>query len=107
MHTVIAQLVGITREQAKVYSYTFLHWLLAIVVQVLNYGRLYGAGQRFAKQFLVDNSEGMTDQKAHRAAEKLYKSTKGEYQLSVGMRYVRVHVNASIFEIFQMLSVAR
>lgn len=62
LHSVTAKSVGVTRNEAK----------------ILNYGRIYGAGVRFAKQLLQNFNPKLSDQRSGELAEKMYKETKGE-----------------------------
>ena len=61
MHSKVASMVGITRDQAK----------------VLNYGRIYGAGRVFAARFLKQSNPGMSEEEAKQKAEAIYLQTKG------------------------------
>ncbi|XP_074600661.1 DNA polymerase gamma, catalytic subunit tam isoform X2 [Brevipalpus obovatus] len=60
-HSKVAELVGISRDQAK----------------ILNYGRIYGAGKAFAARFLQRSNEDLSDQQAKSKANTIYKQTKG------------------------------
>ena len=62
MHSVVAKSVGVTRDQAK----------------ILNYGRIYGAGVKFAKQQIMNYNANLTEDQAKRLANKMYNETKGE-----------------------------
>nr|CAG4650726.1 EOG090X00SQ [Simocephalus serrulatus]SVE94067.1 EOG090X00SQ [Simocephalus serrulatus] len=61
MHSRTASTVQITRDQAK----------------ILNYGRIYGAGERFAKTLLMQFNHRLTEQEAIEKARKMYSVTKG------------------------------
>jgi DNA polymerase gamma 1 len=61
MHSMVANLVGISRNEAK----------------VLNYGRIYGAGKAFAARFLRQSNPTLSDKEAKLKAETIYKQTKG------------------------------
>nr|SVE74012.1 EOG090X00SQ [Daphnia barbata] len=61
MHSRTALAVEITRDQAK----------------VLNYGRIYGAGERFAKTLLMQFNHRLTEKEAAEKARKMYSMTKG------------------------------
>ncbi|XP_015791652.1 DNA polymerase subunit gamma-1 [Tetranychus urticae] len=61
MHSKVAEMVGINRDQAK----------------VLNYGRIYGAGKAFAARFLKQSNEDLAVDEARNKAVKIYKQTKG------------------------------
>eukprot|EP00794_Sanderia_malayensis_P010213 gene10213-11263_t len=53
-------------------------------LKILNYGRIYGAGQRYAKQLLVQFNHRLTEEDAEMKAAQLFKSTKGtiRYELT-------------------------
>lgn len=61
MHSKTASLIGISRDEAKVF----------------NYGRIYGAGKKFAKRLLMQFNPKMSDTEAFAKASKLYTETKG------------------------------
>ncbi|CUS20794.1 LAQU0S01e14796g1_1 [Lachancea quebecensis] len=61
MHTKTAQILGCSRNEAKIF----------------NYGRIYGAGVKFATQLLKKFNPSLADCEAKETAEKLYSSTKG------------------------------
>lgn len=61
MHSKVASLIGITRDQAK----------------ILNYGRIYGAGKAFAARFLKQSNPEMSEEEAKQKAETIYSQTKG------------------------------
>uniref|UniRef100_A0A182MJW0 DNA polymerase subunit gamma-1 n=1 Tax=Anopheles culicifacies TaxID=139723 RepID=A0A182MJW0_9DIPT len=67
MHSVTAQAVGISRDHAK----------------VLNYARIYGAGQQFAERLLKQFNPTLTGAEARSKASKMFTLTKGRrtYQL--------------------------
>lgn len=62
MHSVTAKAVGISRDHAK----------------VLNYARIYGAGQNFAEQLLKQFNPAMSDAEARSKAVKMFSLTKGK-----------------------------
>ncbi|XP_003702316.2 DNA polymerase gamma, catalytic subunit tam [Megachile rotundata] len=67
MHSVTAKAVGISRSQAK----------------IINYARIYGAGQKFAERLLKQFNPRMTDTEAASKSRKMFTMTKGKktYQL--------------------------
>ncbi|TBU23909.1 gamma DNA-directed DNA polymerase [Dichomitus squalens] len=69
LHSKTASILGISRDQAKVF----------------NYSRIYGAGMRHAVLLLLQGNAGMLPEKAEELARNLYASTKG--QKSYGTRY--------------------
>ena len=62
LHSRTAGILGISRNDAKVF----------------NYGRIYGAGQRFATQLLRQFNPTLPEVDAQSTAEKLYADTKGK-----------------------------
>jgi DNA polymerase gamma 1 len=61
LHSKTAKILGISRNHAKVF----------------NYGRIYGAGLKFASTLLRQFNPKVSDTQATKIAEKLYKETKG------------------------------
>ncbi|KAL4795961.1 DNA polymerase family A-domain-containing protein [Aspergillus venezuelensis] len=61
MHSRTAKILGISRNDAKVF----------------NYGRIYGAGVKFAATLLRQFNPSMTERDTQEVATKLYKETKG------------------------------
>ncbi|KAI3404204.2 MIP1 [Candida oxycetoniae] len=62
LHSKTAQILGISRNDAKVF----------------NYGRIYGAGVKFAIRLLKQFNSKISDAEAESTARKLYASTKGK-----------------------------
>ncbi|KAF8216340.1 DNA polymerase family A-domain-containing protein [Mycena galopus ATCC 62051] len=62
LHSKTASILGISRDQAKVF----------------NYSRIYGAGMKHAILLLLQNSAGMLQDEAQKLATNLYASTKGK-----------------------------
>ena len=62
LHSKTAKILGLSRDQAKVF----------------NYSRIYGAGMRHAVQLLLQANADMLPEQAQRLAEQLYASTKGK-----------------------------
>jgi len=62
LHSKTASILGLSRDQAKVF----------------NYSRIYGAGMRHAVQLLLQANPDMLPEQAQRLAEQLYASTKGK-----------------------------
>lgn len=62
MHSKTASLIGITRDDAK----------------VLNYARIYGAGQKFIERFLMNTNPHLNADQAKEKAKTIFKETKGE-----------------------------
>jgi len=62
LHSKTASILGLSRDQAKVF----------------NYSRIYGAGMRHAVQLLLQANSDMLPEQAQRLAGQLYTSTKGK-----------------------------
>lgn len=62
LHSRTAQILGISRNDAKVF----------------NYGRIYGAGIKFASTLIRQFNPSVSDAQAAETANKLYKETKGQ-----------------------------
>ncbi|TFY52060.1 hypothetical protein EVJ58_g10223 [Rhodofomes roseus] len=62
LHSKTASILGISRDQAKVF----------------NYSRIYGAGMRHAVLLLLQSNAGMLPEQAQKLAQNLYASTKGK-----------------------------
>jgi DNA polymerase gamma 1 len=62
LHSKTANILKISRDQAKVF----------------NYSRIYGAGMRHAVLLLLQSNAGMLPEEAQKLAENLYSSTKGK-----------------------------
>ena len=76
MHSRTASAVSISRDQAK----------------VINYGRIYGAGERFAKTLLMQFNHQLTEKEAAEKSRQMYSMTKGvsAFRLSeVGRSFVK------------------
>lgn len=70
LHSKTAQILGILRNDAKVF----------------NYGRIYGAGVKFATRLLKQCNTRLSDEEAHTIARDLYQKTKGLQSLSRFLR---------------------
>lgn len=68
LHSKTASILGISRNEAKIF----------------NYGRIYGAGLKFAEALLKQFSPNVTDAEASTLAGQLYTSTKGKKIYSIG-----------------------
>lgn len=66
LHTKTAQILGCNRNEAKIF----------------NYGRIYGAGVKFATQLLKKFNPSLPDEDAQNIANQLYENTKGKIQRS-------------------------
>lgn len=66
LHTKTAHILGCTRSEAKIF----------------NYGRIYGAGVKFAAHLLKKFNPSLSDEEAKATASKLYENTKGKTKRS-------------------------
>ncbi|KAH8547987.1 DNA polymerase family A-domain-containing protein [Umbelopsis sp. PMI_123] len=73
LHSKTAQILGISRDKAKVF----------------NYARIYGAGAKYATSLLMQYNQDLTVEEAQQKAAELYLSTKGEKQRSVRNQFKR------------------
>lgn len=82
MHSKTASLIGISRSDAK----------------VLNYARIYGAGQKFIERFLINTNHHMTPEEAKEKAKTIFKETKGvrKYYLKSSMNSTPSRMDKSI-----------
>ncbi|GAB1600553.1 DNA polymerase subunit gamma-1-like isoform X2 [Argonauta hians] len=69
MHSKTAELVGISRDHAKVF----------------NYSRIYGAGHKFAEQLLLQFNHRLSYREAQSKIKKLFTATKGNRIPDTGM----------------------
>lgn len=76
MHSKTASLIGISRSDAK----------------VLNYARIYGAGQKFIERFLINTNHQLAPEEAKAKAKTIFKETKG-----VRRFYLKSSSNANQF----------
>ncbi|KAI5956828.1 MIP1 [Candida jiufengensis] len=66
LHSKTAQILQISRNDAKIF----------------NYGRIYGAGVKFASRLLKQCNPSISEEEADKIARKLYEKTKGNVQVS-------------------------
>lgn len=79
MHSVTAKAVGISRDHAK----------------VINYARIYGAGQLFAQRLLKQFNPTVTEAEAQRKAQRMFALTKGKRWYHLRPEYVRGSAESS------------
>jgi DNA polymerase gamma 1 len=82
MHSHTASTFGISRDQAK----------------VMNYSRIYGASERFAKTLLMQFNHRLTEEEAGKKARQMYADTKGSsvYRLSSNGKQLAVGLGWSV-----------
>ncbi|XP_066600185.1 DNA polymerase subunit gamma-1, mitochondrial isoform X2 [Prorops nasuta] len=71
MHSVTAKAIGISRDHAK----------------VINYARIYGAGQKFAEQLLKQFNPSMTSAEARSKSKMMLSLTKGNKMYTMNSEY--------------------
>ena len=49
-----------------------------LMLQVMNYGRIYGAGQKYAEKLLMQFNPKLSATEASKKANKMYSTTKGK-----------------------------
>lgn len=88
MHSVTAKVVGISRDHAK----------------VINYARIYGAGQNFAERLLKQFNPSMTESAAKTKARKMFSITKGRRIFRLRPEYTSDLENKpySIYQAFEI-----
>lgn len=79
MHSVTAKAVGISRDHAK----------------VINYARIYGAGQKFAHRLLKQFNPTITEAEAAQKAKRMFALTKGRRWYHLLPEFVRAPGGAS------------
>lgn len=75
MHSKTASLIGISRNDAK----------------VLNYARIYGAGQKFIERFLINTNQQLGQVEAHKKASTIFRETKGVRKYY----YIKTDINSN------------
>lgn len=74
MHSVTAKAIGISREHAK----------------VINYARIYGAGQNFAQKLLQQFNPSLSESEARSKAIKMFNLTKGKQIFNLKEEYLKI-----------------
>ncbi|XP_048481376.1 DNA polymerase subunit gamma-1, mitochondrial [Plutella xylostella] len=72
LHSLTASAIGVSRDHAK----------------VINYARIYGAGQNFAERLLKQFNPTMTNAEAKHKAAKMFASTKGKRVYTLKKQYM-------------------
>lgn len=88
MHSVTAKAVGISRNQAK----------------IINYARIYGAGQKYAETLLKQFNPCMTDSEATSKSRKMFTMTKGKKMYRLKPEYIAEHEDKdySLYEAYRI-----
>ncbi|XP_063239493.1 DNA polymerase subunit gamma-1, mitochondrial [Bacillus rossius redtenbacheri] len=88
MHSITAKAVGISRDHAK----------------VINYARIYGAGQQFAERLLKQFNPAMSTTEARNKASKMFTMTKGRKVCRLKERY-RHDLNDKPYSVSEALKI--
>ena len=91
MHSVTAKAVGISRDHAK----------------VINYARIYGAGQKFADRLLKQFNPSMSDTEASSKSRKMFALTKGKRIYRLKEEYVNDDVEAMDYTSYDTYRLAK
>jgi len=91
MHSVTANAIGISRDHAK----------------VINYARIYGAGQKFAEQLLKQFNPSMTDAEATTKSRKMLTLTKGKKVLRLKPEFINNYLEDKPYTSYQAYQVAK
>lgn len=91
MHSVTAKAIGISREQAK----------------IVNYARIYGAGQKFAERLLKQFNPSMTDAEANSKSRKMFALTKGKKVFRLKPEFVNDDLKDKLCTSFEAYQLAK
>lgn len=93
MHSVTAKAVGISRDHAK----------------VINYARIYGAGQNFAERLLKQFNPTLSESEAKSKARKMFNLTKGKktYRILNEFKYVDDEDQDRDYSVYEAFGMAR
>ncbi|XP_076282827.1 DNA polymerase gamma, catalytic subunit tam [Lasioglossum baleicum] len=91
MHSVTAKAVGISRSQAK----------------IINYARIYGAGQKFAERLLKQFNPTMTDAEAAAKSRKMFTMTKGKKVYRLKEEYINCDLDDVQYSSYDAYKVAK
>ncbi|KAM0735502.1 DNA polymerase subunit gamma-1, mitochondrial [Formica fusca] len=91
MHSVTAKAIGISRDHAK----------------VINYARIYGAGQKFAERLLKQFNPSMTDAEATSKSRKMFALTKGKKVFRLKAEFVNNDLEDKPYTSYQAYKIAQ
>ncbi|KYN34859.1 DNA polymerase subunit gamma-1 [Trachymyrmex septentrionalis] len=91
MHSVTAKAIGISRDHAK----------------VINYARIYGAGQKFAQRLLKQFNPSMTDAEAISKSRKMFDLTKGKKVFRLKPKFVNDDLEDIVYTSSQAYKIAK
>lgn len=90
MHSVTAKAVGISRDHAK----------------VINYARIYGAGQKFAERLLKQFNPTMAESDAISKSRKMFALTKGKKVYTLKSKYINEDLEDRQFTQYEAMKIA-
>ncbi|XP_029170109.1 DNA polymerase subunit gamma-1, mitochondrial [Nylanderia fulva] len=91
MHSVTAKAIGISRDHAK----------------VINYARIYGAGQKFAERLLKQFNPSMTDAEAASKSRKMFTLTKGKKVFQLKAEFVNNDLEDKSYTSYEAYQMAK
>ncbi|KAI4486167.1 hypothetical protein M0802_012510 [Mischocyttarus mexicanus] len=91
MHSVTAKAVGISRDHAK----------------VINYARIYGAGQKFAERLLKQFNPTMAESDATYKSRKMFALTKGNKVYTLKSEYINEDFEDKQYSTYEAIKLAK
>ncbi|XP_047352339.1 DNA polymerase subunit gamma-1, mitochondrial [Vespa velutina] len=91
MHSVTAKAVGISRDHAK----------------IINYARIYGAGQKFAERLLKQFNPTMTESNAVSKSRKMFALTKGNKVYTLKSEYINEDLEDRQYTSYEAMKIAK
>ncbi|XP_012288102.1 DNA polymerase subunit gamma-1, mitochondrial [Orussus abietinus] len=91
MHSMTAKAVGISRDHAK----------------IINYARIYGAGQKFAERLLKQFNPSMTDSEAMSKSRKMFTLTKGKKMYKLKSEYSDCDLEDRYYSNYEALKISK
>ncbi|XP_055389575.1 DNA polymerase subunit gamma-1, mitochondrial [Condylostylus longicornis] len=90
MHSVTAKAIGISRDHAK----------------IINYARIYGAGQNFAERLLKQFNPAISDSEAKSKAQKMFTLTKGKKVYELKDEFQNIAYKSKMLSGYEALKMA-
>ncbi|XP_014609662.1 PREDICTED: DNA polymerase subunit gamma-1, mitochondrial [Polistes canadensis] len=91
MHSVTAKAIGISRDHAK----------------VINYARIYGAGQKFAERLLKQFNPTMAESEAVSKSRKMFALTKGNKVYTLKSEYINEDFEDKKYSTYEAIKLAK
>ncbi|KAL2727012.1 hypothetical protein V1478_007290 [Vespula squamosa] len=91
MHSITAKAVGISRDHAK----------------IINYARIYGAGQKFAERLLKQFNPTMEEKDAISKSKKMFALTKGKKVYTLKPEYINEDLEDRQYTLFEAMKIAK